>query len=344
MIYAPLQHTHPPTLPRPQQAVTCLAFSDSGALLVTGGEDTLVNAWLLADVLDATAGQAMQVCGVGADWRGLRLRVCMAVAALISCCPPRSHLQPQTQTPRLLPGHHCNTQMGGPLLQPLASWSDHTLPVTCLAVGAGDAGAVVASGSLDRTVKLRRLTGGAGGGLLRSVPLPSPVHSLALDPGEHAIYAGTATGTIYQVSLVGGSAAGAGLQDGGAATAAGSCPHPAMEGHSQAVTCLEFTPDAAHLVSGSLDASVRVWELRSRQQVRLLQNPAKGPVSALLVLTQPPFMQASSRFCMGWCGMCSSVSWMHMCLLAGARPLAPPPDTSDAVCCSCSRLLMGCLP
>lgn len=43
------------------QAITCLAWSDSGAVLVTGGEDTLVNAWLLADVLDATAGQQLQV-------------------------------------------------------------------------------------------------------------------------------------------------------------------------------------------------------------------------------------------------------------------------------------------
>lgn len=51
--------------PLPVQAVTCLAFSDSGSVLVTGGEDTLVNAWLLADVLDATAGQQLQVRGAG---------------------------------------------------------------------------------------------------------------------------------------------------------------------------------------------------------------------------------------------------------------------------------------
>jgi hypothetical protein len=34
------------------QAVSCLAFSDSGGLLVSAGEDTLVAAWLLAEVLD----------------------------------------------------------------------------------------------------------------------------------------------------------------------------------------------------------------------------------------------------------------------------------------------------
>ncbi|PRW33905.1 ROOT INITIATION DEFECTIVE 3 [Chlorella sorokiniana] len=237
------------TWPAHYKAVTCLAFSDSGAVLVTGGEDTLVNAWLLADVLDATAGQQLQ--------------------------------------------------MGGPLLQPLASWSDHTLPVSCLAVGAGDAGAIVVSGSHDRTVKVRSLAGGSGG-LLRSVALPSPVHSLALDPGEHALYAGCASGSIYEVALVGGPAADAAADSSGglegaaaaaAAAAGGGGAYPALEGHSTMVSCLGFTPDAAYLISGSADHSVRVWELRSRQQVRLLPNPVKGPVSALLALPQPPFMQ-----------------------------------------------------
>lgn len=189
----------------------------------------------------------------------------------------------------------CLPQMGGPLLQPMASWSDHTLPVSCLAVGAGDAGAIVVSGSHDRTVKIRSLAGGSGG-LLRSVALPAPVHSLALDPAEHALYAGCASGTIYEVALVGSPAADAadgssGLEGAAAAAAGGGGAHQALEGHSAAVTCLGFTPDAAHLISGSADHSVRVWELRSRQQVRLLANPAKGPVSALLALPQPPFMQ-----------------------------------------------------
>ena len=34
------------------QAVTCLAFDATSTVLVSGGEDTLVNVWLLADVLD----------------------------------------------------------------------------------------------------------------------------------------------------------------------------------------------------------------------------------------------------------------------------------------------------
>ena len=44
----------------PIQAVTALAFTDDGAALLSGGEDTVVSAWLLMDVLDAAAAQQGQ--------------------------------------------------------------------------------------------------------------------------------------------------------------------------------------------------------------------------------------------------------------------------------------------
>lgn len=34
------------------QAVSVLAFAEGGSVLVSGGDDTLVNVWLLADLLD----------------------------------------------------------------------------------------------------------------------------------------------------------------------------------------------------------------------------------------------------------------------------------------------------
>ncbi len=99
-------------------------------MLVTGGEDTLVHAWLLAELLDVSVD-------------------------------PNSaaHARPQ----------------------PLHAWSDHTLPVSGLAAGAGEAAALVASCSFDRTVKLRRLADGA---LLRSVALPAALNAVSLDAGE----------------------------------------------------------------------------------------------------------------------------------------------------------------
>jgi hypothetical protein len=153
--------------------------------------------------------------------------------------------------------------------------SDHSLPVTSVCCGRGEANAIVASASLDRSVKLWSLaTGGAAGApapahahaplppppntthmhpgrggrhgacchaslsraclhpmraaahpcaagaaiptpphpphagahaagaLLRTVSLPAGATSLALDAGEQALYAGTASGVIYECSLL----------------------------------------------------------------------------------------------------------------------------------------------
>lgn len=43
-------------------------------------------------------------------------------------------------------------------------------------------------------------------------------------------------------------------------------------------------------MAGSDDGSVRVWELRSRQAVRVINSPDKAPVIALLVLDRPPML------------------------------------------------------
>jgi WD40 repeat protein len=40
--------------------------------------------------------------------------------------------------------------------------------------------------------------------------------------------------------------------------------------------------------AGSEDGTVRVWELQSRQAVRILNSPEKAPVTGLLVLDRPP--------------------------------------------------------
>ncbi len=45
------------------QAVTALAFTDDGAVLVSAGEDTVACAWLLMDVLDASPNQGATMQG-----------------------------------------------------------------------------------------------------------------------------------------------------------------------------------------------------------------------------------------------------------------------------------------
>ena len=52
----------------------------------------------------------------------------------------------------------------------------------------------------------------------------------------------------------------------------------------------EIEGDRSISVAGSEDGTVRVWELRSRQAVRVINSPEKAPVSALLVLDRPPML------------------------------------------------------
>eukprot|EP00976_Prorocentrum_cordatum_P074877 1181684-Prorocentrum_minimum.AAC.4 len=160
---------------------------------------------------------------------------------------------------------------------PMYSWSEHTLPVVGLHSGAGGSTAMVATCSLDRTVKLWTL---AGGELLRTVVFPTMTNAVAVDPIETLVCAGGWDGRIYLSPLN---------------TPVSTSDRPSLpdasthdrvfSGHKQAVTCLAFTLDGLTLISGSEDHTTRIWELRSGQALRVL-NQSKGPVTSLIVIAK----------------------------------------------------------
>ncbi|KAF6262097.1 quinon protein alcohol dehydrogenase-like superfamily [Scenedesmus sp. NREL 46B-D3] len=224
--------------PAHYKAVSCLAFSDSGGLLVSAGEDTLVAAWLLAEVLDE------QRDGPAAA----------AAAAAV----------------------------GMARVEPLHTWSEHTLPVTCIHLGCGEGSALLATASLDRCVKLWSL---ATGQLLRTITLPAGVASVTLDAGEHVLLAGCVDGSIWEAPLAGqplaapaaaGSGAAAAASDAAAAAGVvggpGSCCY---EGHSKAISSLAITPDGEQLVSGSEDGTARIWDCAAGSACAASAAPAR---------------------------------------------------------------------
>jgi hypothetical protein len=81
---------------------------------------------------------------------------------------------------------------------------------------------------------------------LAAFQLPAPLRCLAVDPGEHALYAGGGDGCVYEVSLLQGGGGGAGVSG----ASGGTSRHVALEGHAAAVTALALTTDGLQLVSG----------------------------------------------------------------------------------------------
>jgi pre-rRNA-processing protein IPI3 len=158
-----------------------------------------------------------------------------------------------------------------------------------VACGFGGSTAILVSASLDHSCKIWSLGTGA---LLRSITLPRGITSVALDSGEQLLYAGGVEGSIWEIPLVDPSVLGRNAAQGlqlpigvgmGEVTAV-------MQGHTKGVNCLVISADGEWLVSGGEDGCARVWEVRSRQCLRVLSAPGKGPVTGVLVTTLPAYL------------------------------------------------------
>lgn len=74
---------------------------------------------------------------------------------------------------------------------------------------------------------------------------------------------------------------------------------------------------------------MRVWDAQTRQTLRVLQNPAKGPVTALLVLHRPPHLAAGAR---GGSGGSSG---------SGSKGPQRPAPLVKATCCCTMQCIMA---
>ena len=167
--------------------------------------------------------------------------------------------------------------------------SDHTLPITAIACGFGGATSILVSASLDHTCKIWSLGTGA---LLRSITLPRGVTAIALDSGEQLLYAAGVEGSIWEVPLVDPSALGrSAVPESPLGFSAGTGEITGvLQGHTKGVNCLVLSADGELLVSGGEDSCARVWELRSRQCLRVLSAPGKGPVTGVVVAALPAYL------------------------------------------------------
>jgi WD40 repeat protein len=155
------------------KAISAVLWANSGTSLLTGSEDTTVRAWTTSSLVD---------CDLEVDpsyrpkprltWRGHTLAVTSLRRAWTSPASPAS-------------------------------------PSSSAAAALTDADAdVVASTSLDRTIRLFRPGSGA---VLAVVSLPSPIYCCSVTTSSSHLVAGAADGAIYQVALRATAGASTGL-------------------------------------------------------------------------------------------------------------------------------------
>eukprot|EP00756_Hemistasia_phaeocysticola_P051066 Hpha_TRINITY_DN26245_c0_g1::TRINITY_DN26245_c0_g1_i1::g.184592::m.184592/K14829/IPI3; pre-rRNA-processing protein IPI3 len=225
--------------------ITRVAFSPDGATLISSSEDATVKAWDLAEVLDWRRGQQEEY-------------------------------------------------------RPRCCFSEHSLGVTDIAVAEAAAESWAVSVSRDRTVRVHDYVSGLQ---VLVCALPSLPRCVATDDACLSVFAGGQDGRIFQAELypertVPPPSAGGGAQlmealtgGGGSASARGSGGYGAggalgrhysgvFEGHQGAVTCVAASADGQTLVSGGEDGTCRVWQVASRQVLRLFSEQ-KGSISAL---------------------------------------------------------------
>lgn len=165
-------------------------------------------------------------------------------------------------------------------VKPWHTWSGHSLPITDIYTGCGGLMAHVASVSLDQTCKIWELRSKE---LLCTLVFDHSLTSVVLDNSEDHVYVGTSVGLIYQVELFDRN------MSKEKHISSDKDDAKIFSGHSKQVNLLQISMAANILVSGSLDANIRVWDIASRQCIRVL--PHKGPITNLLVSLKPPLNQ-----------------------------------------------------
>ncbi|CAK9786838.1 WD40 repeat-like protein [Cutaneotrichosporon oleaginosum] len=177
-----------------------------------------------------------------------------------------------------------------PHSKPLGSLGDHTLTITAVALGktAGVTGGRCWTASEDGTVKMWSFA--APFDLLATFVLPASAvpTTLAVDPAERFLYAGTRAGDVYiiplykrkaqmgRVEAVGGDGAGA-----PPVTVETPCVHV-----DAAITCLSLSLSATHLLVGTSAGDIHVHSLPSHQHIRTI-SAHRGAISHLSTLPSP---------------------------------------------------------
>ena len=173
-------------------------------------------------------------------------------------------------------------------VKPRQVWKGHSLPVSAICIsGHGAAtGLRVLSCSTDQTLKVWDANSSKAS---VTFACPDVLHSMALDPHERFVFVGGGSGDIFQANLeLSGSLADWLKRD--------SKPQQRFRGHEAAVTCLAVSMGGLKLVSGSVDKTLKVWDVATLQILQTFRgHDQHGPVSAVRVILRPKELFAKEK-------------------------------------------------
>ena len=196
-------------------------------------------------------------------------------------------------------------------VQPFRSWNPHTLAIKGMHIVECGSSVRVFTCSIDRNVVIHDVHTNKQ---CHRLALPQALESLVCTAAGDYAFVGGSNGTVFVLDLSLTAAAKHATHASSATTSMSSQLHASglhgagtgtstvggdasmstsvtncLEGHSKAVVSLSIAADGRHLVSGSDDASVRIWDIESLQCLHEIAQPRA--VSNVLALRCPEMLQ-----------------------------------------------------
>lgn len=167
------------------------------------------------------------------------------------------------------------------LNEPKFTWQHHDSQVTDLHVTNGGRCVTV---SVDATVNIYSYTTGKR---LFCITMPAPIWSVVMNKNETKMFLGAQDGNIYEMAVSSISASVVNSMN-----KSEEARRPVFSGHKGKVNCLLVTTDGLRLVSGSMDSSCKIWDIRQKKMLQDIKHQA--PLANLTSLLVPESLALST--------------------------------------------------